>query len=348
MEPPRPPTPAVDRYARQARLRVIGPEGQARIRAGRVVVIGCGALGSAAVDLLARAGVGDLVVVDRDVVELSNLQRQVLFDEADAAAGAPKAAAAAEKVGRINGDVRVHPHVVDVTSANVEALLAGAQVVVDGTDNMETRYLLNDACVKLGIPWVYGGAVGTTGVAMPIVPGDTPCFRCLFPASPSASELGTCEMVGVLGGLVTLVAAVQWTEAVKLLTGDRASLLRGLATFDLWGGEYQVARGLARHPDCPCCALRRFDWLETRATSLASTLCGRDAVQVSPATPVQLDLAALGARLAGVGTVTTSPFLVRIRLEERELTVFADGRAIVKGTSDLGVARSLYARWVGA
>jgi molybdopterin-synthase adenylyltransferase len=348
-QPPKPPLADVhERYSRQARFWAIGATGQARLGAARVAVIGCGALGSTAVDLLARAGVGEIVVVDRDFVELSNLQRQVLFDEADAAAQLPKAVAAANAVRRINSLVKVLPLIADVTPANVEEIVAGAQVVIDGTDNFETRYLVNDACVKHGLPWVYGGAIGTTGMVMAILPGETPCLRCVFPGGQPAGAMATCETAGVLGSIVTLVAAVQWTEAVKILLGDREHLGRGLATFDLWTNDYLLATGFPRRLDCPCCVERRFDYLEARATSQTTTLCGRDAVQVSPGRPLRLDLGELGRRLATAGEVTTSPYLVRLALGAHELTVFADGRAIVKGTSDQGVARSLYSRYVGA
>ena len=337
-----------ERYSRQARFWAVGAAGQDRLRAARVAVIGCGALGSAVVDLLARGGVGEMVVVDRDFVELSNLQRQVLFDEADAAAQVPKAVAAARAVGRVNAEVKVHPVIADVTPANVEELVAGAGVVIDGTDNFETRLLVNDACVKQGRPWVYGGAIGATGMAMAIVPGETPCLRCVFPGEQAAGPLATCETAGVLGAIVTMVAAVQWTEAVKILLGDREHLGRGLSTFDLWSNEYLLATGFERLPDCPCCVQRRFDYLAARATSQTTTLCGRNAVQVSPGRSLRLDLAELGRRLEAAGRVTTSPFLVRLLVDGRELTVFADGRAIVKGTADPAVARTLYARYVGS
>jgi adenylyltransferase/sulfurtransferase len=343
--------PAADvsgRYSRQARFSAIGSAGQARLRAARVAVIGCGALGSAAVDLLARAGVGEIVIVDRDFVELSNIQRQVLFDEADAAAQLPKAVAAANAVGRINSQVKVQPIIADVTPSNVVEIIEGVQVVIDGTDNFETRYLVNDACVKHGIPWVYGGAIGAIGMAMTILPGETPCLRCIYPDGQPAGALATCETVGVIGAIVTLVAAVQWTEAVKILIGDHEHLSRGLATFDLWTNDYLLATGFPRQADCPCCVQRRFDYLEARSTSQTTSLCGRNAVQVSPGHPLRLDLAEIGQRLASAGDVITSPYLVRLALDDHELTVFADGRAIVKGTSDLGVARSLYARYVGA
>jgi adenylyltransferase/sulfurtransferase len=346
--PTHPAVDSTDRYSRQARFWAVGAAGQARLRAARVAVVGCGALGSAAVDLLARGGIGEIVVVDRDFVELSNLQRQVLFDEADAAAQVPKAVAAANAVQRINSQVTVRPLIADVTPANVEEILAGAAVVIDGTDNFETRYLVNDACVKHGLPWVYGGAIGSTGMAMAIVPGETPCLRCVFPSGQPAGAVATCETAGVLGATVSLVAAVQCTEAIKILLGDREHLGRGLATFDLWSNHYLQATGFPRLADCPCCVRRSFDYLDARATSQTTSLCGRDAVQVSPGQPLQLDLAELGRRLAGAGLVKVTPFLVRLAVDGRELTVFADGRAIVKGTSDLAQARSLYARYVGA
>ena len=338
----------LERYSRQARFRGVGAAGQEKLRSARVAVIGCGALGSVAVDLLARGGVGEITVVDRDFVEISNLQRQVLFDEADAAAALPKAVAAARAVARINSRVTVRPLVADVTHANVEQIVAGAQVVLDGTDYFETRYLVNDACVKLGLPWIYGGAVGATGMAMAVLPGETPCLRCLFPGLQPAGTLATCESDGVLGSIVMLVAAVQWTEALKILVGDRARLGRGLATFDVWSCDYQQTEGFERRPDCPCCVQRRFEFLEARATSRTTSLCGRNAVQVSPPRPLRLDLAELGRRLSPAGAVACNEYLLRLSVGAQELTVFADGRAIVKGTADLGLARALYARYVGA
>ena len=337
-----------DRYSRQARFAGIGAAGQERLRAGRVLVVGCGALGTVAVDLLARAGVGRITVVDRDFVELSNLQRQLLFDEADAAAGTPKAVAAAAAVKRINSEVEVQPVVADVTPDNVERLVADAQVVLDGTDNFETRLLLNDVCVKQGVPWIYGGAIGSTGMSMTVLPGETPCFRCTFPRRPQPGTMATCETAGVLASTVVTVAALQFTELLKLLVGDREHLRKGLVAFDVWSNQHEQPLQLAPAPDCPCCGLRRFEFLEARATSRTATLCGRDAVQVSPGHPTKLDLAELGRRLDGVGAVASTAYLVRLTVGAHELTVFADGRAIIKGTSDVAVARSLYARYVGA
>ncbi len=336
-----------DRYSRQARFRGIGTAGQERLRASRVLVVGCGALGTVAVDLLARGGVGQITIIDRDFVELSNLQRQLLFEEADAAAGVPKAVAAAQAVGRINSEVTVRPVVADVTPDNVEQFVAEAQVVLDGTDNFETRYLLNDACVKRGVPWIYGGAIGSTGVSMTVLPGETPCFRCKFPDPPEAGAVATCETAGVLSSTVLTVAAVQWTEAVKVLVGDRDHLRNGLLVFDLWSSEHRQPGQIRPRPDCPCCGRRHFEFLEAQATSRTASLCGRDAVQVSPGRPMRLDLAELGRRLHGVGVANSTRYLVRLAVGAHELTIFPDGRAIIKGTNDVTTARSLYARYVG-
>jgi molybdopterin/thiamine biosynthesis adenylyltransferase len=336
-----------DRYSRQSRFWGIGAAGQQRIRAGHVVVIGCGALGSAGVNLLARAGVGRITIVDRDFVELSNLQRQLLFDEADAAAGLPKAIAAARAVARINSEVEVRPFVADVTPTNVEELVAGADVVLDGTDNFETRYLVNDACVKRGVPWVYGGAVGSTGMSMTIVPGETACFRCLFPAPPPVGSMETCETAGVLAAGIVTVAAIQCAEVLKLLVGDRENRSRGLTAVDVWTNDHLQAEGRLRDPGCPCCGQRRFEYLDTVATSRTASLCGRDAIQVNPGQAQALDLGDLGRKLEVTGPVTVNDYLVRCRVDGHEMTVFADGRAIIKGTTDLAVARSLYARYVG-
>jgi adenylyltransferase/sulfurtransferase len=336
-----------DRYSRQSRFWGIGDAGQQRLRAGHVLVIGCGALGSAGVNLLARAGVGRITIVDRDVVELSNLQRQLLFDEADAAAGVPKAIAAAWAVARFNSEVEVRPFVADVTPANVEGLVAGADVVLDGTDNFETRYLVNDTCVKRGVPWIYGGAVGSTGMSMTIVPGETPCFRCVFPTPPPAGSMETCESAGVLAAGIVTVAAIQCAEVLKILVGDREHRSRGLTAIDVWTNDHLEAEGRLRDPGCPCCGRRRFEYLDTVTSSRTATLCGRDAIQVSPGRAQALDLAELGRRLEATGPVSVSDFLVRCRVDGHEMTVFADGRAIIKGTADLAVARSLYARYVG-
>ncbi len=254
-----------DRYSRQVVFRGMGRTGQERLRGATVAVMGCGGLGSAAVNMLARSGVGRIIVVDRDHVELSNLQRQVMFEEADAAARVPKVIAAARAVGRINSGVRVQPVVADAGPGNIEQYIGEADVVIDGTDNFATRYLLNDACVKLGIPWVYGGAIGATGMTITVLPGETACLRCLFPDPPPAETVVTSETEGVLASIVTTISAIQWTEAVKILIGDKKHLNRDLLVFDLWTNHYERIVSPPRRPDCICCGQRRFEYLDSRA-----------------------------------------------------------------------------------
>lgn len=340
---------ADDRYSRQKRFVGIGAAGQARLRSATVAVIGCGGLGSSAISLLARSGVGSLVIVDRDVVETSNLHRQVLYDEADAAANLPKAVAAAAAVARMNSQVRVRPVIADVTPGNVESIIDGAQAVIDATDNLETRYLVNDACVAHGIPWVYGGAVGSSGMSMTIIPGRTACFRCLFPQQPPAGSTDTCDTVGVLASNVVAVAAHQWTEVVKLLVGAQEQLAPGLVVFDVWSNQHDVVAGIERREDCPCCGQRRFDYLRARGSEDSgptAVLFGQHAVQVTAAGTVQLDLERMRRELEGGSTVSGGDHVIRFVAGGRELTVFADGRAIVNGTTDVDEARTLYARYV--
>jgi adenylyltransferase/sulfurtransferase len=254
-----------NRYSRQVVFHGMGQSGQERLRSATVAVIGCGGLGSAAVNMLARSGVGRIIVADRDHVELSNLQRQVIFDEADAMAKAPKVLAALRAVERVNSEVQVLPVAADVSPTNIEQIIGEADVVIDGTDNFETRYLLNDACVKLGIPWVYGGAIGATGMTITILPGETACLRCLFPEPPLTETVVTSETLGVLASIVMTVSAIQWTEAAKILIGDKKHLNRDLLAFDLWTNDYERIRCTPRRSDCPCCGQRRFEYLDGRA-----------------------------------------------------------------------------------
>ena len=343
----------MSRYHRQILLPQIGPAGQQRLADATLQLIGCGALGTVIADQLIRAGVGGLRICDRDVVETTNLQRQVLFDESDANAAAPKAIAAAKQLARANASVRIEPHVVDVHSGNIELLIGGtdggvrADAILDGTDNADVRYLINDAAVKHGVPWVYGGCVGTTGRAMAIVPGTTPCLRCLFPDPPGPGELATCDTVGVLAPAAAVVASLQVTLAMKLLLGHEAPA--HLVTLDLWQMRVQTVstRG-GRRDDCPACGRRDFAFLD-RAASGTTSLCGRDAIQVLPAARTKLDPRQLAARRATAGAVESTPHLIRCTLSESGLglTVFPDGRAIVKGTTDPSVARSVYARFIG-
>ncbi|MGB7159137.1 MAG: ThiF family adenylyltransferase [Tepidisphaeraceae bacterium] len=345
----------MSRYHRQILLPQIAEAGQARLSSATVLLVGCGALGTVIADQLVRAGVGTLRLCDRDIVETTNLQRQVLFDEADAKAGTPKAVAAAQRLGRINSTVRIEPHVVDVHSGNVEDLIGGrdgttrADVILDGTDNAEVRYLINDAAVKLGVPWVYGGCVGVSGRVMAIAPGKTPCLRCLFPDPPGAGELETCDTAGVLAPAAAIVASLQVALAMKILLGGE--IAEELFSLDIWQGRVQTisTRG-GRRDDCPTCGRRRFDFLD-RAAAGTTSLCGRDAVQVLPPMGrTTVDPARIASRLASVGVVESTPHLVRCTLNDSglALTVFPDGRAIIKGTTDSAVARSVYARYVGS
>ena len=337
----------MERYSRQILFEGIGEEGQRRLLASRALIVGCGALGSAQVEMLARAGVGKLRIVDRDFVEESNLQRQTMFTEADARERVPKAVAAGRRVAEINSDVICETEVADVSNSNVERLLEGCDVVLDGTDNFSTRFLLNDACVKHDAAWVYGAAVGSYGVTMTIRPHRRPCLRCVFPELPAAATAPTCDTAGVIMPIISIVAAVQVAEALKLMLGRTESLHDGLMQFDVWRNDWRRVGLGERDPECPTCALERFEFLEAESGDMTTILCGRNAVQVSPRRAAKVDLDALAARMRAAGDVKANAYLVRLRAGDYELTVFEDARAIVRGTEDAGVARSLYARYVG-
>jgi adenylyltransferase/sulfurtransferase len=336
-----------ERYSRQILFAPVGAEGQRRIGAARALVVGCGALGSAQVEALARAGVGTLRVVDRDFVEESNLQRQTLFSERDARERMPKAVAARRRVAEINSEVVVEAEVADVNAGNVERLVEGCDVVVDGTDNFAVRYLVNDACVKHNLPWVYGAAVGSYGVTMTVRPRLSPCLRCVFEEAPPAASAPTCDTAGVIMPVISVVAAVQVSEALKILTGNTAALHGSLMQFDVWQNEWRRIRLGAPAPDCPACALGRYETLNAEQSELTSVLCGRDAVQISPGRAAEIDLASLAERLRAAGEVRANEYLLRLRVGAHELTVFKDARAIVRGTDDPATARTLYARYVG-
>ena len=335
-----------DRYSRQTLFAPIGSEGQARIRAARVLITGCGGLGAEVASLLARAGAGTLRIVDRDVVELTNLQRQALFDEADARECVPKAVAAARRLGRINADVDVEPLVTDVHAGNVAELLTGMDLVVDGFDNFEGRFLLNDACVRVGVPWVHGACVGSYGVSTLIVPGRTPCFRCIQPELPGPGSTPTCDTVGILGPTAHLIASLEVAQALRWLVTREVPASPVLVAADVWDLRLQRIELPERDPQCPCCGQRRFEYLETSAEP-AERLCGRDAVLVHAAGGAAPALAALAERLRPLGEVLVNEFVLRFRLPPYELTVFPDGRTMVKGTDDRALARSLVARYVG-
>ncbi|HYU41907.1 MAG TPA: ThiF family adenylyltransferase [Vicinamibacteria bacterium] len=337
------------RYSRQELFAGIGREGQARLGTARVVVVGCGALGSVASEMMVRAGVRSLTVVDRDFVEESNLQRQSLFDEADVALGLPKAAAAETHLRALNAGVEVRGVVTDLVSDNADALLAGADLVLDGTDNFETRFLLNDVCVRAGIPWVYGACVGSYGLALLVRPRVSPCLRCLLEERPAPGSGPTCDTAGVVAPIVHVIAGIQVGEALKLLAGRVDSLLPGLVTVDLWTGQFDVLDLRGRAPWCPACTAGQFDYAVAGPAGGSAVLCGRDAVQVRPGPNAHVDLGALAERLGASAEVrAVNEHLVRFVVPEAELVVFRDGRAIVKNVRDTAQARSLYAKYVGA
>ncbi len=344
--------PAHDRYARQSRLDCIGPDGTRRLGESNVVLIGCGALGTVIADTLVRAGVGRMLICDRDFIELNNLQRQVLFDETDIAAGLPKAEAAVRKLRRINSTVKVEAAVLDVNYTNIKRLADGADILLDGTDNFETRFLINDLAVKTGRPWIYGAVVGTTGLCMPIVPHDTPCLRCVFESAPPPEMNPTCDTAGVLATAVNLVASLQATEAIKLLTGRHDQLNRRLMNLDAWTGRFVGlnVQSTLETSDCPCCKHARFDYLSGTVASTTTTMCGRDAVQVAPSQEREIDLNAIAAKLDAVtdSPVRHNEFMLKAELPGHELTLFPDGRAIIKGTDEPEKAKSILARYLGA
>ena len=338
---------AQGRYSRQILYPPIGTAGQARLRAARVLLTGCGGLGAAAAELLARAGVGHLRIVDRVVVDLTNLQRQALFDEADARECLPKAVAAARHLARINAEVAVEPIVADLDAGNIVELLAGADLVVDGFDNFEGRFLLNDACVRENVPWVHGACVSSYGVSTLVVPGRTPCLRCLQPELPPTGSTPTCDTVGILGPAAHLVASLEAAQALRWLVARTAPDPAVLITVDVWDLRLQHVTLPPPSPTCPCCGERRFEFLDV-ATSPATELCGRDAVLVRSAAGASPDFAALAGRLRPLGELLVNDFVLRFRAGSHELTLFRDGRTIVKGTADTATARGLVARYFGA
>jgi len=334
-----------DRYARQTRLPEIRIEGQKRLSASSILIVGCGALGSNLANTLVRAGVGFLRIVDRDVLELNNLQRQVLFDESDVAAGLPKAEAAVQKLSRINAEATIDGVVADVTHRNIESLMEDVALVLDGTDNFETRYLVNDACVKNGIPWIYGGVIGTTGVTMNVLPGAGPCLRCIFPDSPPSGSVPTCGTAGIRNTAPAVLASIQATEALKLLCGAEPSAT--MLFVDLWSQSFRQV-SVSRDADCVTCAKRSFDYLNAEETAWTTTLCGRNAVQITPARESELDLEYLTNSLQTLGEARCNGSVLRFSVENVEMLLFADGRALINGTDDEKLARSVYAKYVGS
>jgi molybdopterin/thiamine biosynthesis adenylyltransferase len=344
---PKPTARDPERYSRQVLFAPIGHAGQARLAASHVAIIGVGATGAAVSALLARAGVGRLTLIDRDFVEPSNLQRQILFDEEDARQSTPKAEAARRQIARFNSEISVQAHIADLVPANIATLLAGADLLLDATDNFETRYLLNDYAIQQSVPWIYAGAVGSYAVTMNILPGETACLACIFPEPPSG-PVETCETAGVLGMAVNFAASLEATEALKFLSGNRPAMRRTLLSHDLWTNEHSELRAAAAPlPDCSVCGLAR-DFRHLRGEGRPHiTLCGRNSVQIHEHARA-IDFATLATRLQPHGTVKFNSLLLRFSRPPYTLTVFPDGRTLVQGTTDTGLARSLYARFLGA
>ena len=337
----------IERYSRQILFEGIGEEGQRRLSASRALIVGCGALGTAQAEALARAGVGRLRLVDRDFVEESNLQRQTMFTERDAKERLPKAVASARHIAEINSELEVEAEVADVNQSNIERFIQGCDVVLDGTDNFATRYLSNDACVKHEVVWIYGAAVGSYGLTMTVRPHLAPCLRCVFPETPMAGSAPTCDTAGVIMPVISIVSSVQVSEAMKLLTGNLEKLHGSLMQFDVWRNECRRISLGEPAVDCPTCASGNYETLEAEAGDFAAVLCGRNAVQIAPARATNLDFDSLAERLRGAGDVKVNQYLLRFRTGDYELTIFPDARLIIRGTDDVATARSLYAKYIG-
>ncbi|HMG36253.1 MAG TPA: ThiF family adenylyltransferase [Blastocatellia bacterium] len=340
---------STERYSRQILFSEIGEEGQERLANSRVVIVGCGALGAVHAEMLARAGVGTLVLVDRDFVEPSNLQRQLMYDEHDALERLPKSIAAARHLAQINSSITVEPLVADLNFENAEEVMSGADLILDGTDNFETRFLINDVAVKQRVPWIYGAAVGSYGITMTIVPSETPCLACVLEEMPQAGSGPTCDTAGVIMPAVSFIASIQAAEALKLLVGRNDRLHRMLIRINLWDFSFSMSNAdkFAGTGNCRVCDKREFAYLRGSGRQVATTLCGRNAVQISQAGRREIDLAGLAARLRSAGEVAFNEFLLRFRVEDYDITVFRDARSIIRGTSDAALARSLYARYIG-
>ena len=333
-----------NRYSRQIILQNIGEEGQRKLSQSTVVLIGCGALGTVAANNLARAGVGKLVIVDRDFVELNNLQRQMLFDENDV--DEPKALAAASKVHDINSEIEAEPVIKDLNHTNVEDILNDVDLVLDGTDNIQTRMLINDVCVKQEIPWIYTGAIGTSGMTMNILPGES-CLRCLYPNTPKIGSLPTCDTMGVLNTITVIMGSMESTEAIKILTNDDyEGVDSNLRIYDAWNNSFDEVL-VKKNQECPCCIDNKYQYLESEDREVITSLCGRNAIQITPANPKEISLDEMAYKLEALGEVKNTPFIMIFKTDKEEISLFKDGRAIIKGTNDEKVARSIYARYIG-
>ncbi|HEC89575.1 MAG TPA: NAD(P)H-binding protein [Thermoplasmatales archaeon] len=332
-----------ERYSRQIILKEIGKKGQRKLFNSRVVIIGCGALGSTIANNLVRIGIGFVRIVDRDLVELSNLQRQNLYDERDI--GLPKASAATDKLRCINADVEIEAVIEDVTAKNIEKIIGDMDIVLDGTDNMLTRFLINDACIKHDIPWIYGGAVGTQGMSMNILPSKTPCFRCILPNLPKAGSLPTCDTLGVLNSIPTVIASIETTEAIKILL-DKNNFNRHLIVYDIWTHEFH-SKNIKKNESCECCVKHNFQFLKSELKTSIIKLCGTDGFQITPASSNKISFKELKQELESIGEVSIDEVLLKFKIKNYEINIFRNGRAIIYGAEDEKTAKSLYARYIG-
>jgi adenylyltransferase/sulfurtransferase len=337
-----------ERYSRQILFRDIGAQGQAKLLNSRVLLVGCGALGASHAEMLVRAGVGKIRLVDRDFVEFTNLQRQTLFSETDAKERLPKAIAAQKRLTEINSDIQIEAVVADVNRSNIEDLIKNCDLILDGTDNFQTRYLVNDACIKHSKTWIYGAAVSGYGATMTVVPNKTPCLRCIFDEMPNAGSAPTCDTAGVIMPIISTISAVQVVEALKILTGNFDKLHRSLIQFDIWENDWRKIKLGLPNSDCQTCGERNFIFLDGEEQESFTTLCGRDAVQILPSSPTLIDLAELAEKLKNITDVKQNEYLIRLNIDDYELTVFSDARAIIRGTDNAAIARSIYAKYIGS
>lgn len=337
-----------ERYSRQILFNQIGKDGQEKLLKSRVLLVGCGALGAAHAEVLARAGVGFLRIIDRDFVEFTNLQRQTLYSENDAKERLPKAVAAKNRLAEINSEIEIDAIVADVNHSNIEGYIKDVDLILDGTDNFQIRYLLNDACVKHKKTWIYGAAVSSYGTTMTIFPNETPCLRCIFEEMPSAGSSPTCDTAGVIQPIISSVSAIQTTEAIKILTGNTDALHKSLIQIDVWQNDWRKIKLSKPNEDCECCGRRNFEFLDAETNEFSAVLCGRNAVQIAPPKPAKIDLQMLSERLKQHGEIMQNEYLMRLKFGNYELTIFSDARAIIRGTDDISEARSIYAKYIGA
>ncbi|MCF6158938.1 MAG: thiazole biosynthesis adenylyltransferase ThiF [wastewater metagenome] len=338
-----------DRYARQILFHGIGSLGQRLLMDKSVVLAGCGALGCTSANLLIRSGIKHLKIIDRDYIEETNLQRQVLFDEEDIKKNLPKAVAAQRKLQKIDSDARIEPVIGDLNPSTIESLLSDADIVIDGTDNFETRFLINDYCVKNEIPWIYGACIGALGLVMDIVPPKTPCLRCVLEDMPPFGTTETCDTAGIIAPIASIIASIQVTEALKILTNNLDELSKGLLKIDVWRNEIKRlhVENISKKLDCAACKQQRYEFLAKDKYSMETSLCGRNAVQILHPDGSRLDLAKLAGRLEKIGNISFNSFLLRLKVGKYELTVFPDGRSIISGTNDILIAKGLYAKYIG-